>query len=118
MTDKTLVTDLAQFIGSETLYTHFTGLHYTEGLAYLTKAAAAYWLIDAVASYQAEARVRGEPFQLWELTVSDERSAALTMRRDSGEEPLVRQEIQMTDFPLDSIKLYVANGVLMLPSEY
>ena len=40
------------------------------------------------------------------------------MQRDRGEPPLVRQAIRLSDFPLDAIKLYVADGVLMLPSEY
>jgi hypothetical protein len=31
---------------------------------------------------------------------------------------LVRQEIPFTDFPLEEITLYLANGTLLLTSEY
>ena len=31
---------------------------------------------------------------------------------------IIEQEIGYTDFPLDDIKLYVCDGVLMLPGEY
>lgn len=55
----------------------------------------ACWLVDAVASYQLVVKVRQESFQVW-----------------------LRQVIEYTDFPLNEITLYFADGVLMLPSEY
>ena len=39
-------------------------------------------------------------------------------RCDIGEKPLVTQNIPFTDFPLDTIDLWLCDGVLMLPSEY
>src|SRR5690606_36125280 len=56
---------LQRFTGSETFYTHFTGrLIYTEGVQYLAEHAGAYWLIDAIASWQTEPKVRAAPFQV------------------------------------------------------
>ena len=109
---------LAQFIGSETHYRHFTGLHYTEGVKFLAENAGAYWLIDAIGSYRGNAAACDEPFQLWELAKGSDRSAQLIMRSDSSEPAIVRQEIPWTDFPLTTLKLYVVAGVLMLPTEY
>ena len=118
-----LESDLLQFSGGGDQYWHWTKrLRYTEGVRYLAETAGAYWLIDAIASYQGTKKLRTErlrEFQLWQLTVKDKK-AVLTCREDDGEPAAVRQKIEFTDFPLDEIKLYVESGdglVLMLPGE-
>jgi len=115
--------DLIQFCGSTEAYRHWTKrLVYTEGVQYMAEHGGAYWLIDAVASYQPDKRIASRPdlvdFQLWELVVAQDKSATLTMRGDSDQPAVVTQEIPFTDFPLAQIKFYVCNGTLMLPSEY
>jgi len=109
------LSELNNFTGTEKYYKHWTGiLVYTDGVQYLAKEGGAYWLIDAIASYR-----RREHFQLWELKVNTEtKEAVLTMREDSDTPVLVKQEIGFTDFPLSKIKLYLIDGVLLLPSEY
>jgi len=52
------------------------------------------------------------------MEVKDDKSAVVTMREDTGKKALVMQRIGYTDFPLKSIKLYLIDGVLLLPSEY
>lgn len=119
---------LDQFTGSATMYRHWTRqFHYTTGVHYLCEHGAA-WLIDAIASHQFDPKLRTgdlRHFQVWELEVNGS-SGLLTCRPDSDEEPVVSQEIEYTDFPLPSIKLYVELGSLdgvnrhlicMLPSE-
>jgi hypothetical protein len=115
--------DLSRFIGGTKFYRHWNGrLTYTEGIAYLEKQAGASWLIDAIASYQADSRIRTAPmlqgFQLWRLTLDGKGGASLTCwaDRENEQRPVVAQEVENTDFPED-IKLYVENGRLMLPSE-
>jgi hypothetical protein len=118
--------DLSQFCGSSTWYRHWTGkLIYTEGAQYLAEQAQAYWLIDAIASYQGEDVLTQDPllqeFQVWMLTVYEDRTARLECVADTDQPPVVIQEIELTDFPLSEIKLYVCLGeqlCLMLPSEY
>jgi len=115
--------DLAQFCGSAEFFQHCTGrLIYTEGVQYMAEHGGAYWLIDAVASYQPDKRITSRQdlvdFQLWELAVAEDKSAVLTMRGDSDQPAVITQEIPFTDFPLEHIKLYVSGGTLMLPSEY
>ena len=118
---KTL--DLSQCVGGDDYYKHFTGLLYTDGVKTMAEQAGAYWLIDAVASYQRDKRVRNnkdlQEFQLWELHLTDTGGAILTCKRDSGlsNPDVIRQVIEFTDFPED-IKLYVENGVLLLPQEH
>jgi hypothetical protein len=129
------LSDLSQFTGTETWHRHFTGLLYTDGIQYLAEQAEAYWLIDAIASYQHQLK-RDEylaDFQLWVLSVVGEgernypfllpeenHKAVLTCWSDTpkeGVKPAVIQQIEYTDFPLIEIKLYVSEGVLLLPSE-
>ena len=118
--------DLNQFCGSCTWYRHWTGkLIYTEGAQYLAENAEAYWLIDAIASYQGEEVLTRDPslqeFQVWVLTVHEDQTARLECVAGTGRPPVVAQDIEWTDFPLSEIKLYVCFGeqfCLMLPSEY
>jgi len=129
---------LQRFTGGGDQYRHFTGLVYTEGVQYLAEQAGAYWLIDAIASWQTRPKVRAAPFQIWRLKVHADRSATLIGAEDIDEQghplhartpvdrafgrwtrgALARQAIEWTDFPLEEIKLYLQHGVLMLPSEY
>ena len=81
----------------------------------------AYWLIDLIASYQREKPVKGEPFQVWKLTVKE--SVGKVTCDDGNGRVLATQDISYTDFALDEITLYVTsddfNGiVVMLTSEY
>ena len=75
MAPKTLTTnDLAQFTGSEHWYQHglVRSTTYTDGAKYVADAGGAYWLLDEIALAQKFDRaVRAEPFQVWNLAVSD-----------------------------------------------
>ena len=115
--DNTITTDqLRQFTGSEHWYRHWLGILYTDGVKFLAERAGAYWLIDAVVSYQKE--LKDVTFQIWTIVVSEDNSAILQMREDSDMPVRVEQVIEYSDFPLESIKLYFIDGVLLLPSEY
>jgi len=113
--------DLAQFTGTSTYYQHSLGVQYTDGVYYLAERGGAYWLIDAIASWQIDPRVNRDPMlqqiQFWKLTVNDDQSALLVCERDEGD-VAVSQDIPFTDFPLKEVKLYLQNGVVLLPSEY
>lgn len=116
MSDKLKESDLNHFTGSDVLYPHPSGVFFTDGLHHVAETAGAFWLIDAIGSYQN--RLRHEEFQLWILTVDlDKHTAVLTCASDSGVPPLITQEIEFTDFPLAEIKMYVEHDVLCLPSE-
>ena len=113
--------DLVQFTGTSTYYQHSLGVQYTDGVYFLAERGGAYWLIDAIASWQGDPRVSRDPMlrqiQFWKLTVNDDQSALLVCERDEGD-VAVSQEIPFTDFPLSEVKLYLQNGVVLLPSEY
>ena len=106
--------DLSQFIGTEQYHQHWMQqIVFTDGVKYMADVGGAFWLIDVIASYR-----RKEHFQIWELKVNPDKSCIVTMKEDTDEPVLVTQEIPFTDFPLESIKLYLIDGVLLLPSEY
>lgn len=79
--------------------------------------------MDAIASHQTNKKVAAEPFQVWKLTVNEQKQAALVCT-DGNETVLVSQEIPYSDFPLSEITLYaeqsdyLAGRVVMLTSEY
>jgi|SRR5665213_729586 len=127
MTTKAPLTqsDLDQFYGSENYYRNFTGLIYTDGIAFLAEHAGAYWLIDAIGSHQLDPKLKKgglRDMQFWNLKVNPDKSAILTCREDSGIAPAITQEISFTDFPLPEIDIWVGRDergmIAMLTSEY
>ena len=108
--------ELAQFHGTQHYYRNFTGLLFTDGIKYLADRVDCYWLIDLVGSHQPKVKTVG--FQLWELEVVEELAAVVTMREDTGQPALVRQNIPYTDFPLRDFSFYCIDNVMLLKSEY
>ena len=114
--------DLAGFHGTNEWYQHrcFAPLPVllTDGVKYLCdhggqNATTAYWLMDAIASYQGETKVKRQEYQKWKLVVrADEngrQSAVLTCGWDD-EKPIVRQDIEWTNFLLDEITVYAGRN--------
>ena len=91
-------------------------LNCTDGVAYVAEKGKAFWLMDAIASYQTRALVEAYPFQVWKLTV--EGTKGVLVMEDQDGHAVKRQNIPYTDFPLKEITLYLTNNVLLLPSEY
>ncbi|MBA7602213.1 hypothetical protein ES703_09299 [subsurface metagenome] len=126
LTIEGLKGELNGFCGTQHYYRHFTGGKFTDGVKHLADRTGAYWLIDAVFSYQVSKKIRDLPFQVWTLKVlrselgknKNEPMAVLEMKEDTDEPIKVRQKIEYTDFPKGELKLYLINGVLLLPSEY
>lgn len=114
---------LKEFHGSMQLEFHLypgkSPLQITEGCAFVREKCQAFWLFDAILSYQMDKRLKNVKFQIWELKQQkSDLSWSLTCREDSGEKPLVTQRIEFSDFPLSSIKIWVIDKVALLPSEY
>lgn len=129
MTEPITPADLDQFYGSEQFYKHWLGIIYTDGIHYLAEKANAFWLIDLIASYQNDPKVKREPFQLWTLELNGQGGATAYAQSDSDEPRLAEQEIEYTDFPVTlgpKFEMYLEDGsldgvttvkVLMLKSE-
>jgi hypothetical protein len=111
---------LRQFTGSENWYRHSINraVLYTDGAKYVADQGGAYWLLDIIAiAQQHDKSVSAEEFQVWNLKVHSDRSATVLCDDGNGN-PVYTQEIPFTDFPVDEVKLYFANNVIHLPSEY
>ena len=124
---------LSQCTGSEQYHynsiARASGIVYTEGVRTLCLMAAAWWILDAIASHQPRCRTDESLryMQFWTLSVTDN-SGVLICERDEGD-IAIRQNIPMTDFPLPSARIWLEAGeaiiddesraimVAMLPSE-
>ena len=111
--------NLDQFHGTENYY-QYIGFKFTDGIKYLAENAKCYWLLDIISSYQTDELINGVTFQVWELEVNSDKSAKVIMRSSTSTRklPIVEQKIPYTDFPLEKIKLWLINKILLLPSEY
>lgn len=116
---SSLEADLKGFTGTENWWKNplFPGYSYTDGVKYLAREASAYWLItDILSTARSNKTLRTEPFIVWTLNVKDKKA---TLTADDGNKNILyTKKYDYTDFPLDSVKLYLTNNVLLLPSEY
>ena len=109
---------LAQFTGTEQYWRHplKRDILFTDGVKYVADTAGAYWLLDVIVSAQMIQRVRREEFQVWILKVKD--STGIVIAENGNSNPIYRQDIEFTDFPLSEIRLFFSDGVIMLPGEW
>ena len=122
--------DLSQFTGDLERYRHSLcrNLLYTPGVQYLMENGEAYWLLDAIASYQHSSLINHNEelryLQFWTLKVDIKASSAVLELTDgNSEEPVISQQIPYTDFPLAEVSIWVGdNGdgtrTAYLPSEH
>ncbi len=122
--DNEIKQNLQQFSGSETVYSFpLINTRYTEGMKYLATAADAYWLITDV-SVIAKSLMRKSYFITIDFkrlpiakkgTVGHEAEIAYS---DGNGNIFETHRYEVTDFPLDELRLFFVNGTLMLPGEY
>lgn len=118
LTADQIRSQLETFTGTLNYYRYYEIFDYTDGIKFMAESCRAYWLLDAIASYQG--RFSPGDFQNWILTVNLERATGfLTCSIDdgSGLKMAASQSITYTDFPLNIIELYCFQKVLYLPSE-
>ena len=120
MENKNLKNDLIQFTGTEHYYRYYD-LLLTDGAYYLAEKAACFWLMDAIwAHAHSERWLSKEDFITCKLSVCNS-MGELTFD-DGNRNILASQHIPYTDFPLDTIQLFIVRQetqfVVMLPGEY
>ena len=120
MLSKKEILDLMAQASGTTQYYRFSNFpHFpvlTDGVQAVAEAAGCYWLLDVIGSYQENAEL-DKAFQVWTLEVNRDNDSAI-VRGHNDTTLIITQEIPYTDFPLDTIKFYLMDGVLLLPSEY
>ncbi len=91
----------------------------TDGCAFVRERMGAWWLFDAILSYQQDNRLNDVPFQIWELKqLRTDLTWQLSCKPDSGKKALIVQIIEFSDFPIEEIKIWLIDKVALLPSEY
>jgi len=122
---------LRKFTGDTERYRHPLNrmVIYTPGVQFLAEQAGAYWLIDVIASYltpkvlgrHAKEDSRILDLHFWRLDVLDGKGL-VTAFVDKGYRPFITQEIQFTDFPLETVDIWAGydgdHWTLYLPSEH
>jgi hypothetical protein len=120
MLSKKEILDLMNQATGTTAYHNYSALPYfpviTDGVQAVAEAAGGYWLLDVIGSYQLEPNL-DKAFQVWTLEVNRDKSDGI-VRGYNDNTLIITQEIPYTDFPLDEIKFYLIDGVILLPSEY
>jgi hypothetical protein len=88
----------------------------TDGVIEVAKAAECYWLLDMIGGSQKNPKL-DKNFQVWKLTVDwHDRSAVLRGYNDTT--LIMTEKIAYTNFPLEDFKVYLIDGVILLPNEY
>ena len=112
----TLQTDLQKFTGTLAYHklTLFPVLA-TDGVLYLAKKGGAFWLVDDISAIYTKKKNK-YPFMVIKAISQDNK--ATVKYTDGNYKKIFTQEYNYTDLPEGEYKLYLVDGVLMLPSEY
>jgi len=118
VTAEQLRDSISQCIGTEAYHRlSIVPINCTDGVKAVAELAGAFWLVDAIGSYQTEPKIKAEEFQVWKLEVKGS-TAVLYMTDGNSNQRKVEQLITYTDFPEGTWEFYLTDNVLMLTSEY
>jgi len=126
MNDKVnkIKVELQQFIGSETFYKiPLIGTRFTDGIKYLADTAECFWLVTD-ASVIAKSLINKSYFVTVDFKRFSEKERekkqceAIINYSDGNDKIFETHRYNVTDFPLDELRLFFVDNTLMLPSEY
>ena len=110
--------ELARFSGTKK-YHRYGDFLFTDGMAAMAERCDAVWLILDVFLLQTLEAVQREQFQVWKLRPHDKGFGATLRCEDGNGNVVFTKEFRQTNFPIpNGIDLFLANGVLYLPSEH
>ncbi|SFZ89551.1 hypothetical protein SAMN05428642_101388 [Flaviramulus basaltis] len=116
--------ELQYFCGTEMFYKMpLIGTRFTDGLKYLAHEAECFWLITD-ASVIAKSLSNRSHFitidfkRLSKKQQFEKQCEAIISYGDGNGNIFETHRYNVTDFPLDELRLFFVNGTLMLPSEY
>ncbi len=124
MNPQELKARLAAFSGTESFYKiPLLNTVITDGIQYLANKANCFWLVTD-ASVVAKSLMNRSSFitvDFKKLSTKKQKVlgyAAVIEYSDGNDTILETQKYHLTDFPLETIRLFFTNNTLMLPSEY
>jgi hypothetical protein len=95
---------------------------YTDGVRFLATETKAYWLLSLIESFYAhKARfIQKNDFLTIKLTtlINEPYPTGLLRFEDGNYNIIHAYAIDSTTFPIDELKLFLIDNVLLLPSEY
>lgn len=119
---------LTNFYGTEAyhrLSALFPRVVATDGVKWLAENAECFWLMDIIASHQAEIKQKRsiQGLQVWQLTKKQGGGCQVVCTNGNKRaREVVHQDVPMTDFPLGTIRLYCEPQedlqVILLPGEH
>lgn len=115
---REVLSHLTYFTGSERMWEHRTiagKLLLTDGCNFIREKCEARWLFDLLFSHQKD--LKEQEFQCWTLRRTEGNTFVAICDDGDGKE-LIKQMIPFSDLVLDEIKIWVIDGVCLLPSEY
>lgn len=116
--------ELESFSGTETYFklTDSSPMMYTDGVRFLATETKAYWLLSLIESFYAhKARfIQKNDFLTIKLTtlINEPYPTGLLRFEDGNYNIIHAYAIDSTTFPIDELKLFLIDNVLLLPSEY
>jgi hypothetical protein len=113
-----LLAKLLSFSGSPQRWkdqTPFGEIVLSEGCKFLREKEEFKWLFDLINSHQS--RLKNEEFQEWITTRISDNEFIVTCT-DGDDQTFATQKIQYSALPLDTLKIWLVEGVYLLPSEY
>ena len=116
---KEILEIISQAHGTHAYHKFSSFKHYpvvTDGVIAVAEAAECFWLLDIIGSNQTDKRLDPH-FQVWKVDVNHEDCSA-TVSGYNDTTLIIEQIIPFTDFPLDELKLFLMDGVILLPSEH
>lgn len=124
MNAEELTSQLAAFTGTESFYKiPLLNTVITDGIRYLANKANCFWLVTDTSVIAKSLMHRSAFITVDFKKVAAEKQkvlgyAALIEYSDGNGTILETQTYHLTDFPLETIRLFFTNNTLMLPSEY
>ena len=122
-TAEEIKSELLNYYGTEAYHKWsplFANFVLTDGALFVCEECGAFWLADMIASHLS--KYKDEGFAVASLQRVKESDAFKFLITDGNDRALVRQDIEFSDFPLDTVVLYVAPQdslwVVLLPSEW
>ena len=89
----------------------------TDGVKYLADEGGAYWLLDLIASHAVKLNAYGHEFICANVTVTPDNKCKVIME-DGNDNVIGKQDVGYTDLEEGTYKLWITDGVILLPSEY
>ncbi|SKA33155.1 hypothetical protein SAMN04488128_103779 [Chitinophaga eiseniae] len=116
-TRKCLNDQLKQFCGTENYTRHsFSRIHLTDGIVYAKDVHGLNWLVDKIAPQAIN--LKRHPFQCWKLSRVGKTGCFNLLCTDGNDNLLYKEIIGYSDCESDHVDIWVADNIMMLPSEY